>query len=42
MNVHRLYKEGVKTDLIDEDSTLSKSEKEEDMINEMKRYSTLF
>jgi hypothetical protein len=40
-NKHRLYREGRKTDLIDEDSTLIRTEKEEDMMNEMKRYCTL-
>ena len=37
-NVNRLYKECLETDLTDEDSTLRRDEKEEDMINEMKRY----
>jgi len=39
-NIHRLYKDAVLTDLIDEDSTLRRTEKEEDMITEMKRYCT--
>ena len=42
IHVHRLYKEGIKTDLIDEDTTLVRTEKEEDMVNEMKRYCTPF
>ena len=40
-HVHWLYKEGKRTDLTDEDSTLRRTEKEEDMVNEMKRYCTL-
>ena len=39
-HVHHLYKEGVESDLIDEDSTLLRTEKEGDMITEMKRYCT--
>ena len=42
MNVHRLYKEGIITDLTDEDETLRQTEKEEDMITEMRKYCHLF
>ena len=37
-NVRSKYKEMLATDLIDEDETLGQTEKQEDMINEMKRY----